>query len=130
MTVLDRMHRRTAQQDQRALTAEGSSETGQSITQTRVKPAVIQRLEFVVTTLQGFIEENDESGMMARFAFVTRAMMDEVSEELQERDEETLQMFMYQIGEVIAWVGHGDMDRLPENLRQFVEPRREIEQAS
>lgn len=68
--------------------------------------------------------------MMARFAFVTRAMMDEVSEELADRDEETLQMFMYQIGEVIAWVGHGDMERLPENLRQFVEPRREIEQAS
>lgn len=68
--------------------------------------------------------------MMARFAFVTRAMMDEVSEELADRDEETLQMFMYQIGEVIAWVGHGDMSRLPDNLRQFVEPRREIEQVS
>lgn len=56
--------------------------------------------------------------------------MDEVSEELADRDEETLQSFMYQIGEVIAWVGHGDMTRLPDNLRQFVEPRREIEQAS
>lgn len=129
MTVLDRMHRRTTQQ-QKALTAAGSQENGQSTTRTPDKPAVIQRLEFVVTSLQGFIEENDESGMMSRFAFVTRAMMDEVSEELADRDEETLQSFMYQIGEVIAWVGHGDMTRLPDNLRQFVEPRREIEQAS
>jgi hypothetical protein len=129
MTVLDRVHRRQ-QTAQRALTAEGSAEVGQSSTQV-VKPAVIQRLEFVVNTLHNFISENDDSGTMARMSFITRAMIEEISEELVERDEETLQAFMAQIGEVIAWVGHGDPSKLPANLREFAEePRAQIEQAA
>jgi len=77
-----------------------------------------------------FIAKNDDTGMMSRFSFVTKAMMEEVTAELEDRDEEALQGFMSQIGEVIAWIGHGDTNRLPENLREFVEPRREIEAAS
>lgn len=56
-------------------------------------------------------------------------MIEEIGEELADRDEETLQAFMAQIGEVIAWIGHGDADRLPANLQGFV-ARREIEQAT
>lgn len=129
MTVLDRMQRRTAQQEQRALT-EAGSETSKSITQAATKPPVIHRLEFVVNTMHEFIAKNDDTGMMSRFSFVTKAMMEEVTAELEDRDEEALQGFMSQIGEVIAWIGHGDTNRLPENLREFVEPRREIEAAS
>lgn len=129
MTVLDRMQRRTAQQEQRALT-EAGSETSKSITLAVTKPPVIQRLEFVVNTMHEFIAKNDDTGMMSRFSFVTKAMMEEVTAELEDRDEEALQGFMSQIGEVIAWIGHGDTNRLPENLREFVEPRREIEAAS
>lgn len=129
MTVLDRMQRRTAQQEQRALT-EAGSETSKSITLAVTKPPVIHRLEFVVNTMHEFIAKNDDTGMMSRFSFVTKAMMEEVTAELEDRDEEALQGFMSQIGEVIAWIGHGDTNRLPENLREFVEPRREIEAAS
>jgi hypothetical protein len=96
-----------------------------------VKPAVIHRLEYVVGTLHNYIAENDDSGTMARFSFITRAMIEEIGEELAERDEETLQIFMAQIGEVIAWIGHGDHSQLPENLREFVgETRVEIEQTA
>lgn len=103
---------------------------GQSSTRA-VKPAVIQRLEYVVGTLHNFIAENDDSGTMARFSFITRAMIEEIGEELVERDEETLQAFMAQIGEVIAWIGHGDPAKLPANLREFAEqPRVEIEQTA
>lgn len=64
-------------------------------------------------------------------SFITRAMIEEISAELEERDEETLQGFMAQIGEVIAWIGHGDSSKLPENLRGFAEqPKAEIEQAA
>lgn len=95
------------------------------------KPDVILRLEYVVNTLHKFIADNDDSGTMARFSFITKAMIEEVGEELVERDEETLQAFMAQIGEVIAWVGHGDPSKLPANLRGFVgEERPEIEQAA
>lgn len=128
MSVLDRVHRR--QTEQKALTAGGLAEDGQSSILV-VKPAVILRLEYVVDTLHNFIAANDDSGTMARMSFITRAMIEEISEELVERDEETLQAFMAQIGEVIAWVGHGDHSRLPDNLREFVgEPKVEIEQAA
>lgn len=93
---------------------------GSSITLTPVKPLVIQRLEYVVNTLHEYIEQNDDSGTMARFSYVTRAMIEEVGEELADRDEETLQAFMSQIGEVIAWIGHGDQTRLPLQLQGFV----------
>jgi hypothetical protein len=95
-----------------------------------VKPVVIQRLEYVVDTLHNYIAENDESGQMARFSWLTRAMIEEVSSELGERDEETLQRFMAQIGEIIAWIGHGEAERLPRNLQEFVAGRRELEQAA
>jgi hypothetical protein len=67
---------------------------------------------------------------MARFSFVTRAMIEEIGEELAERDEETMQGFMAQIGEVISWIGHGDSSKLPGNLQEFIAPRAEIEQAA
>lgn len=128
MSVLDRVHKR--QTEQRALTAGESGELGQSSIQA-VKPGVIRRLEYVVGTLHNFIEANDDSGTMARFSFITRAMIEEVGEELAERDEATLEAFMAQIGEVIAWVGHGDPSKLPPNLREFTEePRPEIEQTA
>jgi hypothetical protein len=57
---------------------------------------------------------------MSRFSFVARAMIEEIGDELAERDEETMQMFMAQIGQVIAWIGHGDSSQLPENLQEFV----------
>lgn len=94
------------------------------------KPAVIKRLEFVIDTLHGYIVDNDDSGTMARFSFLTRAMIEEIGEELGERDEATIEIFMAQMGEVIAWIGHGDPSRLPENLQEFVKERPAIEQAS
>lgn len=75
-----------------------------------------------MNSLHNYIEENDDSGTMARFSFITRAMIEEVGEELSDRDEETMQGFMAQIGEVIAWIGHGDASQLPDNMRAFVEP--------
>jgi|SRR5215831_19904256 len=128
MSVLDRVHKR--QTEQRALTA-GTSGTDSQSSTLAVKPAVIERLEFVVGALHSYIEENDDSGTMARFSFVVRAMIEEIGDELAERDEETLQLFMAQIGEVIAWIGHGDPSKLPDNLRAFVEtPGPAIEQAA
>ena len=93
-----------------------------------VKPAVIRRLEFVISALHNYVSDNDDSGMMTQFSFVARSMIEEISEELADRDEETLQAYMAQIGQIIAWVGHGDADQLPENLRPFA--RGEIERAA
>lgn len=128
MSVLDRVHKRQTEAQTRALTAVPSEANGQSSIPA-AKPAVIQRLEFVINTLHGFVEENDDTGTMARFSFVARAMIEEISEELADRDEETLQAFMAQMGDIIAWIGHGDSERLPDNLRAFAEQGKAIEAA-
>lgn len=100
--------------------------TGQSLIPA-VKPPVILRLEYVVNTLHNYIAENDDTGTLSRFSFVTRAMIEEIGEELGDRDEATMQAFMEQIGDVIAWIGHGDASKLPVSLREFVEPKAAIE---
>jgi hypothetical protein len=50
-----------------------------------------------------------------------QALTDEVIEELTDKDEEAVGIFMEQMGQVIAWIGHGDNDQLPEPIRQFAE---------
>jgi len=67
---------------------------------------------------------------MARFSFVAEAMIQEVSDELADRDEETLRGFMERMGDIISWIGHGNNDLLTEDMRGFVEGRPEIEAAS
>ena len=70
--------------------------------------------------LEKFITEND-SGMMGRMAFFMTTLTDEIAEEMAELDELQIRLFMFQIGEVISWIGHGDNERLPENIRPFAE---------
>jgi hypothetical protein len=71
-----------------------------------------------MTTLQKFIEENDESGL-GRFSWLMTDLVEEMTEELAGKDTETMALYMAQIGEVISWVGHGDDTRLSENIRHF-----------
>lgn len=59
--------------------------------------------------------------MYARLGFVMEIVTNELAEELGELDETQTRLFMYQIGEVISWIGHGDNSRLPEGVRPFAE---------
>ena len=73
-----------------------------------------------MSTLNNYVISNDEAGM-AKFAFLMQSLTDEVIEELTEKDEATIAVFMSYMGEVIAWVGHGDTSRLPEAARPFAD---------
>jgi hypothetical protein len=84
------------------------------------KSPVVLRLQAVLSTLNKFVQTNGDA-QTARFAFIMEAITEEVVEELEEKDDATIGVFMAQMGEVIAWVGHGDNSRLPENLREFAE---------
>jgi len=59
--------------------------------------------------------------MYARMAFFMSTVTDELAEELEELDELQVRGFMFQIGEVISWIGHGDNERLPESVKEFAE---------
>jgi hypothetical protein len=73
-----------------------------------------------MSMLNGFVIENDD-GQLGRYAFLMQALTDEVIEELTMKDEATIGTFMEGMGEVIAWIGHGDNERLPDPLRSFAE---------
>ena len=99
--------------------AAGSDLESQSSTLAGSRSPVVQRLAVVIGTLNNFVIENDDGGL-ARYAFIMQALTDEVIEELDDKDEPTVAYFMEQMGEVIAWIGHGDDSRLPEHLMPFV----------
>lgn len=73
-----------------------------------------------MSVLETFIRSNDD-GMYGRLAFFMSTVTDELSAELAELDEIQVRLFMFQIGEVISWIGHGDNSRLPETVREFAE---------
>lgn len=119
MSVLDRMHKREA--SQRALTAAGSTTVQPSSTPEARSPVVL-RLQAVMSTLNNFVISNDD-GNLAKFAFLFQAVTDEVIEELTSKDDDTLGLYMEKMGEVIAWIGHGDDTRLPEVFKPFAEQK-------
>jgi hypothetical protein len=58
---------------------------------------------------------------MARMSFFLGTVTDELAEELRDLDETQIRMFLFQIGEVISWIGHGDNTRLPKAIQEFAE---------
>jgi hypothetical protein len=73
-----------------------------------------------MTSLNSFVINNGESDL-SRFAFLMQALTEEVIEELTEKDDEAIGIFMAQMGQVIAWIGHGDNEQLSDPVRQFAE---------
>jgi hypothetical protein len=86
-----------------------------------VDPPHIARLKGVLSVLRKFIEENQDGSGMARMGFVLTTIGNELADELVDMDELQIRIFLAQIGEVIAWVGHGDNNRLPDSVRMFAE---------
>jgi hypothetical protein len=79
--------------------------------------------------LNNFVLENGDPSL-ARYVVIYQALTDEVIDELTERDDESIGMFMEMMGDVISWIGHGDNDRLPDAVRDFTkrfQPVSEIE---
>lgn len=71
--------------------------------------------------LGSFIRENQDGTPMGRMAFLMTTVSEEIAEEMREYDEMAIRGFMFQVGEVISWIGHGDNERLPEAVREFAE---------
>lgn len=119
MSVLDRVNRQRHGQGTKVLTA-GESLMGSPSSTPEVKSPVVIRLQGVMTSLNSFVINNGTSDL-SRFAFLMQALTDEVIEELTDKDDEAVGVFMEQMGQVIAWIGHGDNNQLPDPIRQFAE---------
>lgn len=81
-----------------------------------------------MTALTTYIRENNDGSMLARMSPIMMSFGEELADEMAELDELTIRAYMFQIGEVISWIGHGDNDRLPEAVRGFgemIQPSRE-----
>lgn len=85
-----------------------------------VSSPVLIRLRMVIGTLHGFVIQNDTGGL-SKFAFLMQSLTEEVIEELEEQDEEVIAAYMERMGDIIAWIGHGDDNRLPDILKPFAE---------
>jgi hypothetical protein len=79
--------------------------------------------------LRNFIEANQDGSGMARMGFVLTTIGNELADELADMDELQIRIFLAQIGEVIAWVGHGDNDRLPDSVKMFAEMVQPVSQS-
>lgn len=119
MSVSALVHRRERQEMARALTAGESEQTGSSSILAD-KPPVVIRLEAVLNMLNNFVLENGDPSL-TRYVVIYQALTDEVIDELTERDDASIGMFMEMMGDVISWIGHGDNERLPATVRDFAE---------
>jgi hypothetical protein len=119
MGVLDRV-RRTERDTSKGRTA-AESLTGSSGSSLVVaEPPVIKRLKGVIWTLQNFVAENGSDGI-GKMSFLFSTMADELADEMSEYDETQMMFFLARIGQIIEWVGHGQTDMLPEDLRAFAD---------
>ena len=119
MGVADRVHRKQTEMRLQRERQEAESQTVIPSTDlVPAEPSHIKRLKGVVYVLENYIRANDD-GMFGRMAFFMSTVTDELAEELSELDDHQVKFFMYQIGEVISWIGHGDNSRLPEGVREF-----------
>jgi len=119
MGVMDRVREK---QRQKALQAADSSlDSAGTSNLVLAEPPHIARLKGVLRVLRQFIEQNQDGSGMARMGFVLTTIGDELADELTDMDEIQIRVFLSQIGEVIAWVGHGDNTRLPDSVKVFAE---------
>lgn len=121
MGITDRIRNREAQaRTRRGQQGEGFQTDSPSTILAVAEAGHIRRLKGVVHVLENFIRTNGD-GNMARMSFFMSTIVDEMAEELDELDEKQVRLYLFEIGEVISWVGHGDNSRLPDHLIGFAE---------
>lgn len=101
-----------------ALTVGESEKVGPSSIPAAERSPIIRRLQLVMQTMNGHVISSGPQEL-AKFAFLIQALTDEIIEELEDKDDERIGAMMQIMGEVLAWIGHGDDERLPELVRGF-----------
>ena len=119
MGVADRVRKNQAERRRSAQRAGDSlQDSPEQYSLVPVDPPHIKRLRGVVSVLTKFVQEND-AGSFKHMTFLMTHMTEELADELSDYDEMHIRAFMFQIGEIIGWIGHGDNSRLPDTLKPF-----------
>lgn len=66
------------------------------------------------------MSENGTDGI-GKMSFLFSTMADELADEMSEYDDKQMMFFLSRIGQIIEWVGHGQTDMLPDDLKPFAE---------
>jgi hypothetical protein len=82
---------------------------------------VVIRLQAVLGTLNNFVIANGREAGLGNFGIIMQSLTEELIEELDDKDEATVTVFMERMGEIIAWIGHGDNERLPAELQELAQ---------
>lgn len=123
MGVADRVRRKQAQMNSISGPPEGDSHQDSTAGSSLVlaDPPYIRRLKGVVGAAR--LQLDQQGGGMARMAFILSTFADEIAEELKDVPEDMVRQYIFQVGELVSWVGHGYNERVPEGtiVREFVE---------
>jgi hypothetical protein len=120
MSVFTRMKRIQDAEDQGEL----STLTSKSQTLVLADQPTIARLRAVLAELSGFVGSKG-TAKQKRMLFVVNRMANDICEELQDADQETLSSYFAQMGQVISWIGTGSYDGMTEIMREWIRPRAE-----
>jgi hypothetical protein len=66
------------------------------------------------------VAKQGNSGL-GKMAFLFDTVAEELIDELAEYDDQTMQLYLAMVGQVISWIGHGNNEALPAELRPFAE---------
>lgn len=69
-------------------------------------------------SLTRYVSGSPESNFH-RMGFVLEGMVDELADELADLPADMLEKYFELVGSVLSWIGNGNADTLPEELRPF-----------
>jgi hypothetical protein len=120
MSVFDRIKKVQDADDRGEL----STQTSKSSTLVLADQPTVARLRAVLAELSGFVGSKGTS-KQKRMLFVVNRIANDICEELQDSDPETLSEYFAQMGQVISWIGTGRYDNMTDVMREWIRPRAE-----
>ncbi len=82
------------------------------------------RLRAVLAELSGFVASRGNS-KQKRMSMILKRVANDVCEEMGEADPATIAAYFDQMGKVVSWIGTGDSDSLPQQIRELFAGRAE-----
>lgn len=113
--IRDRQRRKTATEQ---LAIENQDSSSSLTVLVPAESPVVQRLRMVFDHMTQYISENGDS----RYSFILQTVMDEALGEMNEEGPENLEAWFEQFGMIVKWIGSGDLNDLPESMREALIP--------